>query len=97
MREVQKSGRLDGYTVLSMFCNGEPIPYGPTGDLYYPSPSERLEAAKALTPYQRPRLAQIEQTVDSNSRVVVISAEPPSNEEWAELYGAEVVDVSTEV
>ena len=46
----------------------------------------RLDAAKAAAPFFAPRLAQIEQKVETELRAT-ISAEPMSEHDWERIYG----------
>ena len=47
-----------------------------------------MEAAKAAAPYYAPRLAAIEQKVEGEI-IGIPSADPLSEEEWLERFGAE--------
>lgn len=46
----------------------------------------RLEAAKAAAPYEKPRLASLEQKIDGDLRQRVISDEPMSSDDWERTY-----------
>lgn len=53
-----------------------------------PTFEERLDAAKAAAPYYAPKLAQIEQKIETET-VFKISAKPLSTEEWIAEYTGE--------
>lgn len=53
-----------------------------------PSIEQRIHAAIAAAPYFAPKLATIEQKIESDVRAVV-SSRPMTTDEWMERYGIE--------
>ena len=79
--KAAKEGLLP-HEILLKIARGELL-----GD-HRPSFAERMEAAKAAAPYYAPRLAAIEQKVEGEI-IGIPSADPLSEEEWLERFGAE--------
>lgn len=57
-----------------------------------PTLEQRISAAVSAAPYFAPKLAAIEQRVQTNVRAV-ISSKPLTVEEWAEKYGTERINL----
>lgn len=50
----------------------------------------RIDAAKAAIRFEKPALANIEQTVDGDMRHKVVSADPMTDESWERQFGEAV-------
>ena len=72
---------------LLKIVRGEPI------DGTAPSIEQRIHAAIAAAPYFAPKLAAVEQKIETAIRAVV-SSKPMTVEEWAERYGIERISAS---
>jgi hypothetical protein len=59
-----------------------------------PTLEQRIAAAVSVAPYFAPRLAAVEQTVESNVRAVV-SSKPMTTEEWMKKYGVQRIEPSS--
>jgi len=73
---------------LLKIVRGEPI------DGTSPPIEQRIHAAIAVAPYFAPKLATVEQKIDTSVRAVV-SSKPLTVEEWATKYGIDRTEAPT--
>lgn len=85
IKQAEATGEMPHYFLLRISRNQLTDEEKVINDMQHVPFPIRVQAAKDCAPYFAPKLAQIEQKIESDVQAVV-SAAPLTQEQWAEMY-----------